>query len=175
MAQAKHIGKVVLEMTDPNLRVVVPKPLFRADGTYLITGGLGGFGLATACWMVREGVRSLVLIGRNAPTSAALQQIEALQRSGARVEIRSADVSAQEDVRRVFDEIRTSMPPLRGIFHAAMTLDDAPISDMTWERMRQVLAPKLAGAWNLHLASQNEALDHFVLYSSIAAILGNPM
>jgi hypothetical protein len=67
------------------------------------------------------------------------------------------------------------MPPLRGIFHAAMTLDDAPISDMNWDRMRKALAPKMAGAWNLHLASSGEELDHFVLYSSIAAILGNPM
>ena len=175
MAQAKHIGKIVLQTNDPKLQVSVPKPLFRADGTYLISGGLGGFGLATARWMVREGVRSLVLLGRSAPSPEALEQIAQMTADGARIEVRAGDVAVTEDVRWVLGEIRATMPPLRGIFHAAMSLDDAPISEMNWNRMCQALRPKLAGAWNLHRETRADSLDHFVLYSSIAAILGNPM
>jgi hypothetical protein len=84
MAQAKHIGKVVLQTADPDLRVAVPKTLFREDATYLITGGLGGFGLATAQWMVREGVRSLVLMAGALRASKLLRRSTRSKPRGAR-------------------------------------------------------------------------------------------
>ncbi len=176
MAQAKHLGKIVVETTaDPALRVRVPRKLFHADATYLITGGLGGFGLATAEWMVREGAGSIVFMGRSEPSVVAQEKIAALRAAGVRVDFQKGDVIRAADVEKVVRQIRAKLPPLRGIFHAAMVLDDRPLAQMDWAALEKVLAPKMAGAWNLHRATLNDPLDHFVLYSSIAALLGNPM
>ena len=175
MAQAKHIGKIVIRNTDADLRVHVPRKLFRGDATYLIAGGLGGFGLATAEWMVREGARSLVFVSRSEPNAAALAKMTALTEAGARVKFLRGDVTRPEEVRDVARHIREKMPPLRGVFHAAMVLDDRPLAQMSWDSLAKVLAPKMSGAWNLHRETLGDELDYFVLYSSIAAILGNPL
>ncbi len=175
MAQARHMGKIVLRTDDPDLRIVTTKAVIRDDGTYLIAGGLGGFGLATARWLVREGARSLVLMGRSAAGESAEQTIAALRSAGAQVVVARGDVTAARDVRRIVEEIRATLPPLRGVFHAAMVLDDAPLLEMTWPRFEAALPAKIAGAWNLHRETLADELDYFVLYSSIATIFGNPM
>jgi 1-acyl-sn-glycerol-3-phosphate acyltransferase len=175
MAQAKHIGKIVLNTADPALRIGASATIFRADGTYLITGGLGGFGLATARWMIGQGARSLVLAGRRGAGGTASAEVEALSATGSRIEVVRADVSRREEVAGLIRHIRRGPAPLRGIVHAAMVLDDAPLGEMTETNLRNVLAPKMAGAWNLHAETSDEQLDFFVLYSSIATILGNPM
>ena len=178
MGQAKHIGKVVLSMDDPDV-VVAPsrstRPLFRGDATYLITGGFGGFGLATAEWMVREGARNLALGGRSGPSAEVASRLEALRARGVRVEVVSADVSRADDVRRMLLTVRATMPPLRGIAHAAMVLDDAPLIELNRERMERVMAPKMSGAWHLHRETLDDDLDCFLLFSSITATFGNPL
>jgi amino acid adenylation domain-containing protein len=85
------------------------------------------------------------------------------------------DVSKEEDVKRVLDLIRKALPPLRGIIHAAMTLDDCAIKNLTAQRLGNVMLPKVAGAWNLHCLTLQEELDHFILFSSVASVLGHPM
>jgi 1-acyl-sn-glycerol-3-phosphate acyltransferase len=174
MAQAKHIGKVVLDMRDPELRVELPRTGFRDNATYLISGGLGGFGLVTSEWMAERGAGAIALVGRTAPGPEAQKRIDALAAAGTCVRFLPADISRAEEVRRVMVLIRGTMPPLRGVVHAAMALDDAPLAEMTPERLERVLAPKLAGAWNLHLETLADDLDMFVCYSSLSAILGNP-
>jgi NADPH:quinone reductase-like Zn-dependent oxidoreductase/aryl carrier-like protein len=178
MWQAQHIGKIVLSFLPQTLEVAVPNksPLrFSADATYMITGGLGGFGLEVAHWMVRQGARHLMLVGRKgATTEEVRERIAVLEAEGARVQVATADVSRNEDVTRVLEEIRTSMPPLRGIMHAAMVLEDGILMRLTSERFRAVMAPKVQGAWNLHCLTAELPLEHFVLFSSVATMIGNP-
>ena len=177
MAQGKHVGKIVLSLTDPDLalRVDAMTDLLSADATYLVTGGLGGFGLAVARRLAERGARHLVLVGRNPPRPETGEALAAIRAQGAEVVVESADVSRPDDVARVVARIRRELPPLRGIVHGAMVLDDAPLAQLDWTRLERVLAPKIAGAWNLHLHTAGDPLDFFVTFSSIAALLGNPL
>ncbi len=174
MAAAKHIGKVVVTFDGEPARIVrhADRPAaFRADGTYLVTGGLGGFGLATARWLVENGARHVVLASRSGV--AAPGALDEMRARGATVTPVAADVTRRGDVDAVLAAIAASGVALRGIFHAAMVLDDDFIAKLDDERMRRVMAPKLLGAWNLHAASRGLPLDHFVLYSSIASVVGS--
>jgi NADPH:quinone reductase-like Zn-dependent oxidoreductase/acyl carrier protein len=177
MAQAKHTGKVVVSMRDE----VVATPqapgslTLRDDGTYLITGGLGGFGLAVAQWLVQQGARYLVLAGRSGASSPAAEAgIRAMQEAGVTVAVAKADVTQESQVVAVLADVRQSMPPLRGVIHAAMVLDDALLMQLNEERMYKVMAPKMIGAWNLHTQTLTDPLDFFVSFSSFASVIGNP-
>lgn len=178
MAQAKHIGKVTISLQDPE---VVVAPLlketvtFRADGTYLIAGGLGGFSLAVAQWLVENGAKRLVLMGRSGASSpAAKAAVKTLEEAGAHIVVAKADVTQEEQVKSVISDINNSMQPLRGIIHAAMVLDDALILQLNEERMQKVMKPKMVGAWNLHAQTLNIPLDFFIVFSSLASTVGNP-
>ncbi|MDZ7309035.1 MAG: type I polyketide synthase, partial [candidate division KSB1 bacterium] len=175
LAQGRHIGKLVLSFEEQNVPVApaaAPPRRFEEQATYLITGGLGGLGLTLAQWLVEQGARTLVLVGRSAPTAAAQTALAALQAAGARVQVAQADVSQAEEVERVLAQIRHSLPPLKGVFHAAGLLADSTLAQMTAERFVQALRPKVQGAWHLHLLTREDKLDHFVLFSSVAALLG---
>jgi hybrid polyketide synthase/nonribosomal peptide synthetase FtdB len=145
-----------------------------ADASYLITGGLGGLGLAVAAWMIEQGARHMVLVGRSTPSTGAAAQVERMRAAGADVTIISADVSVASDVTALFEQMRAGMPPLRGVVHAAGVLDNAPLVDLDAVRLARVLAPKVDGAWNLHTATVHEQLDFFVLFSSAVSVLGSP-
>jgi acyl transferase domain-containing protein/predicted O-methyltransferase YrrM len=143
-----------------------------AENTYLITGGLGDLGLLIAQWMVeKQGVKHLVLVGR---TGAKPNQLKALEAAGASVLVAQADVSSQAQLAKVLADIEQSQPPLRGIIHAAGVLEDGVLASQTWENFEKVFAPKVFGAWNLHTATKHLPLDFFVLFSSVAALLGSP-
>jgi NADPH:quinone reductase-like Zn-dependent oxidoreductase/aryl carrier-like protein len=177
MAQAKHIGKIVVSLQAPEVCVAPAAEAtarFRSDATYLITGGLGGFGLTVAQWMVEQGARHLVLMGRSAPSAVAREALEAMRRVGAQVVVAQADVTQEQQVASVVSEIGRSMPPLCGVIHAAMVLDDASLRQLNLDRFQKVMAPKLIGAWNLHTLTWNAPLDFFVLFSSSAALAGSP-
>jgi amino acid adenylation domain-containing protein len=148
-------------------------PQWRDDGTYLITGGLGALGLHVARWLVSEGVRHVVLCGRSAPSSDASSTVREMEAAGARILIVQSDVANPEDVARMLSKVDASMPPLRGIFHAAGLLRDALLIEQRWEDFSAVMAPKVAGAWNLHMATRGMPLDHFVMFSSAASVLGS--
>lgn len=177
MAQAKHVGKIVVSMQGEKIspqRLPPRQPIsFRSEATYLITGGLGGFGLVTARWLVENGARHLVLTGRSgAATPEAERAVKELKHLGAKVLVIKADVTKRADVDRVFKTIARRSPPLKGIMHTAMVLDDGILAKLTPERFSSVLAPKVTGAWNLHLASAGLPLDFFVLFSSISSLVG---
>jgi myxalamid-type polyketide synthase MxaB len=170
MQQGKHIGKVVVSMPQ-----AYEKPAsIQAEGSYLITGGLGALGLNTAKWMAEQGARHLVLTGRRQPSEKAQQTIEELQEAGAQVLVLCGDISQAEDVARIIEKIEVSLPPLRGVIHAAGVLDDGLLSNMSWEQFTRVMAPKVQGAWHLHYLTENLPLDFFVCFSSIASLLGSP-
>ncbi|MCC7368637.1 MAG: type I polyketide synthase [Chloroflexi bacterium] len=175
MAQARHIGKVVLIHAFAPADAEIPAtPRFREDGTYLITGGLGALGLQLATWVVEQGARHLVLTGRRAPAEDAQQTIGRLTTAGASVLTRQVDVAVPEEMDRLFAELRYSHPPLRGIFHAAGLIDDGLLLQQDAERFAAVLRPKVAGSQALHALSADASLDYFVLFSSASAVFGSP-
>jgi aryl carrier-like protein len=147
-----------------------PKP--RADASYLITGGLGGLGLACAEWLAREGARHLLLLGRRAPDDTALACIARLRELGVTVQAAQADVSDAAQLGAVLHAMRAEMPPLRGILHAAGAIDDAMLAELGLSRFDPVMAPKVRGTWNLHEQTLADPLDFFVMFSSGAGLLG---
>jgi len=169
MAQARHIGKVVLSFRDGNEQVKL-----RRDGTYLITGGLGALGLGLARWMAERGAGHLLLAGRRAASEDAAPALRAIEEAGAKVTIAQADISRFDDAKSVVALAGSSLPPLRGVVHAAGVLDDGVLLEQNLNRFTTVFAPKVKGAWNLHQLTQEQPLDFFVLFSSMASILGNP-
>jgi len=174
MAQARHIGKIVLSRDGEDRQTLLrERGPVSAEATYLVTGGLGALGLRVAQWLADEGARHLVLTGRNAPNPTAEAAIAQLREAGVAVEIVAADVAQAADVERLIAQIDRAMPPLKGIVHAAGLLADGMIADLSWPRFATVMAPKLRGAWNLHRATRDRTLDFFVLFSSVAAVIGN--
>jgi acyl carrier protein len=146
---------------------------FHSDATYLITGGMGGLGRLLAGWMVGKGARHILLVGRRPPNSDVAAQIRELEIAGASISVVVADVSDSAQVAQLLTQIDPGLP-LRGVFHCAAVLDDGIVLNQTWDRFERVLRPKLEGAWNLHTQTHSVALDHFVLFSSAASLLGNP-
>jgi acyl carrier protein len=146
--------------------------LFSPEVTYLITGGLGGLGLRVAQWMVEQGARHLVLMGRRGASAGARETLDTLGKAGARAAVVKADVTEEEQVAGMLAEIRETMPPLKGIFHAAGVLEDGILVQQKWENFSGVLAPKVSGAWILHALTRDMELDFFVLFSSATSLLG---
>jgi acyl transferase domain-containing protein/NADP-dependent 3-hydroxy acid dehydrogenase YdfG len=172
MAQARHIGKIVLSREDEHRAAkLAALGLVRADANYIVTGGLGALGLRVARWLVESGARHLVLTGRKSPSEVARTVIADLAAQGATVTVVEGDVSITSDVERMIGA--ASSPSLAGVFHAAGLLEDGMIADLDMARLDRILAPKVAGAWNLHVATRALDLDFFVLFSSVAAIIGN--
>ncbi len=179
MAGGKHTGKVVVGFADPFIvrKGEPPLPDFeiKSDGAYLITGGLGGFGRVLSEWLVTAGARHLVLSSRSgASTPEAMRFVEGLVARGIETKVIKADIGSPADVKSLISEIRDAGIPLKGIFHLAMVIDDAPLAALTAERLRTVMAPKAHGAWLLHEATQDMDLDAFVMFSSVSSIFGNP-
>jgi NADPH:quinone reductase-like Zn-dependent oxidoreductase/NADP-dependent 3-hydroxy acid dehydrogenase YdfG len=175
MAQARHIGKIAIQMgRDVRALPAADRPLFSKNASYLITGGLGGIALKVAAWMAENGAGHLVLASRRAVNNAAAATIRSIETVGAAVHVKTVDITREEDVDRLFSTIRTTMPPLKGIMHAAALMDVALIRDLSPERFRSVMAPKIEGTWRLHEATLREHLDFFILYSSIGAIHPQP-
>jgi NADPH:quinone reductase-like Zn-dependent oxidoreductase/acyl carrier protein len=179
MAQGKHIGKVVVAFPEAFLprrgEPLAPAFAINPEGCYLITGAFGGFGKVLAQWLVDSGARHLVLASRSgAATLDAEAFVQSLRKAGADVEVVRADIGSSQDLARLIEGIRSGNRPLRGLFHLAMVIDDAPLVSLTRERVRSVMEPKAYGAWLLHEATRDLDLDCFVMFSSVSSIFGNP-
>ncbi|WP_445515739.1 SDR family NAD(P)-dependent oxidoreductase [Streptomyces sp. NEAU-174] len=177
MAGARHIGKLVLTIPqEGEADAVLPDgPLtVRDGGTYIVTGGLRGLGLATACWLARQGAGHLVLNGRTAPVGAAARTLAELSAAGTRITVVTGDIARPDTAERLVaaataDEGESP----HGVVHCAMVLDDAAVANIREDQLRRVWAPKATGAWRLHQATEGHRLDWFVVYSSMASLLGN--
>ncbi|BAY50153.1 beta-ketoacyl synthase (plasmid) [Scytonema sp. HK-05] len=145
-----------------------------SDGTYLISGGLGALGLKVARLLMSLGARQLVLTGRNTASDEAQSTLRELEQLGAKVFLQKVDVSDEADMVKLLETVQATMPPLRGIVHAAGVLDDGILQQQSWERFSRVMAPKVRGAWNLHTLTDGLPLDFFVVFSSAASLLGSP-
>jgi phthiocerol/phenolphthiocerol synthesis type-I polyketide synthase C len=182
MQQARQIGKIVLTLNEVDVPLSQPRraalptpPALSAEATYLVSGGIGGFGLRSARWLASLGAGHLVLLGRRGlDTPGIADAVEELEALGALVHVYACDITQREQLAAVMAEIRHDLPPLRGVLHAAMVLDDALLRNLDAARFSAVLAPKAQGAWNLHQLTLDLPLDFFILYSSATTFIGNP-
>jgi acyl transferase domain-containing protein/acyl-CoA synthetase (AMP-forming)/AMP-acid ligase II/acyl carrier protein len=175
MARRKNIGKVVLSFSDGAADALRDRTLaLRADASYLITGGHGGLGLAVARWLAGKGARHIALLSRSGASAAGTAFASELAAKGVNVATIQADVSNETELARALAEIRDTRPPLRGVVHAAGVLDDRLLLNTTDESFRRVFAPKAIGAWNLDVLTSGMPLDFFVMFSSVASVLGSP-
>jgi len=170
MAQAKHIGKIVI--SQPSNRRPAPGPAIREKGCYLITGGLSGLGLLIAQWLAGQGAGHLILMGRRPPEEESRATLGRLEQQGTRISIIQGDISHMPDLRRAVAVIG-GKASLNGIFHCAGTLSDGVLVKQTWERFRKVMAAKVSGSWNLHRITTGMTLDFFVMFSSAVSVLGS--
>ncbi|MDE0699087.1 MAG: SDR family NAD(P)-dependent oxidoreductase, partial [Boseongicola sp.] len=180
MTSGEHQGKLVLRAppacVHPQFPIVDRRPLLDPDATYLVSGGLGGFGLCLLPYLVSIGARHLTLMDRDPERRRSadwLRKSTALQHMAqeCEIEIVAGDVAVEADVERCIANLHR---PLKGVFHLAGVLDDRLLGTMSRESVEMVFAPKAAGALNLHRATAGHPLDHFVMTSSTASTFGNP-
>ncbi len=171
VSQARHIGKVVL--TVPNGPAGAQSPLTGAS--VVITGGTGMAGGAVARHLVdRYGVAHVVLVSRSGLRAEGADELVAgLEQAGAQVTVADCDVTDRAAVEAMLKQIPGKFP-LKGVFHAAGLTDDAVITSLTPERLDAVLRVKVDGAWNLHELTREANLAAFVMFSSLAGIVGSP-
>ncbi|MGW7001526.1 SDR family NAD(P)-dependent oxidoreductase [Streptomyces sp. NPDC054933] len=177
MAGAGPIGKLVLTVPDRGETAAVQPdgPLVvQRGGAYVVTGGLRGLGLATACWLAGRGAAHLVLNGRTPPSPAASQTLGELAAGGTKITVTLGDIAEPATAERLVAAATVDDLSLRGVVHCAMTLDDAAITNIRDDQLRRVWAPKVTGAWQLHHATAGYPLDWFAVFSSMASLLGNP-
>ncbi len=176
MQQSKHIGKVVLGFDPPPVaEPVVPsqKDLsLKADASYLVTGGLRGFGLRTAQWLAAKGARHLVLASASGtPDEEGAAAITALEAAGVQIKVAKCDVADRAQVKTLLEEMK---PRLAGVVHAAAIIRDGLARNLDAAKIDAVLAPKARGAALLDELTRGLPLDFFVLYSSATTLFGNP-
>ncbi|MEU3875304.1 SDR family NAD(P)-dependent oxidoreductase [Streptomyces sp. NPDC029704] len=184
LQHSRHIGKVVITVDPDDDPLTIerhqPPPTLDPTATYLVTGGLTGLGAATARHLAHRGARHLALVGRRGPhTPEAHQLLTDLTGltdatgEGTTAHAHTADATDPTALQAIADQAAADGHPLRGIVHSAMHLDDAPLTDLTDERLRAVLAPKLAGAAALHHLTTHHPVDLFLTHSSAAATIGH--
>ena len=182
MSGAQHTGKLVLDIPRTGRsRVVIPPAqagIFRGDGAYLITGGLGGLGLFLAEKMASPSSGGacgrIVLTSRSQPTPEVLDAVERLRASGADVVVQCGDIAQPDTARQLVATATATGLPLRGVLHLAAVVEDATLANITDELIEHDWAPKVNGAWNLHAAAAEQPLDWFCSFSSAAALVGSP-
>ena len=157
---------------------VEARQLLSAEASYLVAGASSGFGLATAKWLVEQGARNLVLLSRRGADSAEAAPILRELQGRARLLPLCADVTRVADVRAALATAAGCLPPLRGVIHAVSDYtmrpgQDALLAHASPDLMRDLMRAKAVGAFTLHEETRGLPLDFFVLYSSIAALVGS--
>ncbi len=177
MQGSGHIGKLVL-VPDEDFGVPVrgePDFALRRDGTYLVTGGIEGFGYATAGWLAAHGAGSIALLGRRGPdTPGCAARVAALEAVGAQVRVYRGDAADRVCLAAVLDRIRAEQPPLRGIVHAASAIEDRLVGDLDSAAIDPILRPKIGGAEALDALTRDDPIELFWLFSSATTLLGAP-
>ncbi|KAI5764340.1 FASN protein [Gulo gulo luscus] len=186
MAQGKHIGKVVVQVLKeepeavpqvprPTLMTAVSKTFCPAHKSYIITGGLGGFGLELAHWLVLRGAQRLVLTSRSGiRTGYQAKQVREWRRQGVQVLVSTSNASSLDGARSLIAEA-TQLGPVGGVFNLAVVLRDAVLENQTPEFFQDVNKPKYSGTVNLDRVTRAACpeLDYFVAFSSVSCGRGN--
>ncbi|MET0313192.1 MAG: SDR family NAD(P)-dependent oxidoreductase, partial [Hansschlegelia sp.] len=176
MQQSGHIGKIVVRPLDPALLGETAAPAFKAaEGAHVLVGGLGGFGLATAEWLVANGATKIALIGRSgAASEAAKAGVARLKAAGAEVKAFAADAADEKALDKALQETRRDFGPIGGAWHVAMVLEDSLLANLDEARFEAVLRPKVDGAAALERLTRKDPIKQFVVYSSATTVIGNP-
>jgi NADPH:quinone reductase-like Zn-dependent oxidoreductase/acyl carrier protein len=178
ISAAEHTGKLVLSVPRTGeMSVVVPPAqaqVFRGDGSYIVTGGVGGLGLFLAAVMANGGCGRIVLTSRSQPNPQAQKTIDRLKDGGADIQVECGNIADPETAARLVAVATATGLPLRGVLHAAAVVDDAMLENITSDLIERDWAPKVYGAWYLHEATADAALDWFCSFSSAAVLLGSP-
>ncbi|MCV7112580.1 sulfolipid-1 biosynthesis phthioceranic/hydroxyphthioceranic acid synthase [Mycolicibacterium setense] len=178
MSGAQHTGKLVLDIPHTgSSRLVVPPSqvqVYRPDGAYIITGGLGGLGLFMAEKMAANGCGRIVVSSRSQPTDRAAEILERIRATGVDVLVECGDIAESATAERLVAVATADGHPVRGVLHAAGVIEDAALTNITDELIERDWAPKVYGAWNLHTATMGQPLDWFCSFSSAAALVGSP-
>ncbi|WP_187278410.1 type I polyketide synthase [Methylobacterium sp. WL64] len=177
MQQSGHIGKIVISPPKAGTIIKETKRPFTVSetGVHLVTGGLGGFGLEAARWLVDRGARHLVLAGRKGATTDEAKAIVAeLAGRGVKVEAKAVDITSRSAVDRLIVEIEQGGKTLAGVLHAAAVLQDGLIANIDAAALDAVIGPKVVGAQHLDAATRDRSLDYFVMFSSATTFIGNP-
>jgi NADPH:quinone reductase-like Zn-dependent oxidoreductase/NADP-dependent 3-hydroxy acid dehydrogenase YdfG/acyl carrier protein len=178
LAEARHIGKVVIDLRNPALDVHVSREEFpvQAGATYLVTGGLSGLGFEIGRQLAQAGAGRVCLASRSGTASPDVwDSVARLRQGGADVVALVLDVTDANAVDNVVAGLVAAPMPLKGIVHAAVAYDDALLADITGSMLANVLSPKIAGAVNLTRAvrAAGAELDFFVSISSLAQVFGS--
>ena len=183
MANGKHMGKVLIEIrkeddTEKNVVKVIPKTNLLPQKTYIVTGGLGGFGVELALWMIQIGCRKMILTSRSGiKNSYQEMQVRRMREDGCDVVISNEPCDTLESTQRLLDQA-SAMGPLGGIFHLAMVLNDAIFTNQTKSLYRKVCKPKVDATFYLDYLTRDlnkySELDYFICFSSVASAIGNP-
>ena len=178
MQNAGHIGKIVLLPPKAGRDAVergAGKPLaFSPDDIHVVVGGIGGFGLAAADWLVARGARRVALVTRRGTADAeTLAAVERWKAVGAVASLHACDVTDETSLGGLLSQLRKEAP-IAGVVHAAMVLDDALLPNLTEERFRKVIDVKARGAELIDKATRADTLGYFILFSSATTLVGNP-
>lgn len=179
MQGAGHVGKIIIcppQLPSDIMAQSAPvEPFKPQDGVQLIVGGTGGFGFATARWLAEKGAKHIVLASRSGKLgldeSAALSTITDL---GATLDVMPLDVCDLAKVEALVQHVAATIAPISGVYHAAVVLHDAMATNMSPEQIGAVLAPKVEGTAHLDQATRSQPVRDFVVFSSEAALVGNP-
>ena len=178
MCAAEHVGKLVLDIPREGQTTALVPPeqahVFRGDGAYIITGGLGSIGLVLAESLASAGCGRIVLCSRAAPSASAQETIELIRAIGSDVVVEHGDIALAETADRLVAAATATGLPLRGVLHAAGVIETAGLANITDELLTHEWTPKVYGAWHLHQATSGQPLDWFCSFSSSAALLGSP-
>ncbi|WP_443076896.1 type I polyketide synthase [Streptomyces sp. NBC_01725] len=150
-----------------------PRRDWRPAGTVLVTGGTGALGAHVARWLAGKGAAHLLLTSRRGESAPGAGQLRAeLEELGATVTIAACDVADRGELASVLAAVPTEQP-LTAVVHTAGLLDDGVLDALTPERLKRVLRPKTDAVLNLHELTKDLDLSAFVLFSSIAGVLGS--
>ncbi|KAF1731582.1 Compactin diketide synthase mokB [Beauveria bassiana] len=178
LQSGKTTGKVVVNHElDGQVNATHPEPnthSLKADAAYIIIGGTGGLGRSMSKRMVQRGARNIVLLSRSGSMTAELERLIAeCEPLGAKIHVMACDVADEAKVNELIAQLRSSLPPILGVIHAAMVLRDTLFENMSFEDYEAVVRSKVSGGWNFHKALINDPLDLFIVLSSVAGIVGN--
>jgi malonyl CoA-acyl carrier protein transacylase/acyl carrier protein len=157
-----------------NTSMESPAPLkLDKNAAYLITGGMGSLGLQTAEFLALHGAGEIILVGRNLPSIDAQKAIQRMEELGAKALFIQADITNQEDAKKFFSNLQKNHCTLKGVIHAAGMVSLIPCKDLNKTLIHEMLSSKVIGAWNLHINTVDIPLDFFVMYSSVASLMGS--
>ncbi|MFE3203182.1 type I polyketide synthase [Embleya sp. NPDC059237] len=170
----RHIARILPGPDTGTPSTTEPASPVHPRASYLVTGGLGGLGLLTVQWLARRRAARIVINGRSEPTRQTHAALATLRAAGTDIRIVRGDIADPAVATEAVSTAQADGLPLRGVLHAAGVVEDATIARLDQDLLARVWRGKADGAWTLHRATRDLELDFFVLYSSVASLIGSP-